>query len=252
AAAVPAFSASAEAFSSAALRACSLSATMRWLASDTYAPAPKFCRYAVYAATVPAFSASAQAFSSASLRVCASAACGCCWAPGCCESEGWMQAGRRGAPAMGATSASLRSAIRPARLGCRRKSSVMADLAFSGFTHAVFALSTPPRVSSSINMSRNSGVVKDSRAPRLPAPTRRRQRRFRGALPDRSVVELNGHTVRGIDRAEIGPGNPEAAGVIHPASGRLADLVDQVELPTVLGDEGEAWPTRKAARHAPL
>src|SRR5215510_489917 len=232
---VPVFSASAQAFSSAALRACSLSATMRWLASDTCAPAPKFCRYAVYAATV-------QAFSAASLRVCASAACGCCWAPGCCESEGWLQADTRAAPAMAATSASLRSAIRPARLGCRRKSSVMADLAFSGFTHAVFALSTPPRVSSSINMSRNSGVVKDSRAPRLPAPTRRRQRRFRGALPDRSIVELNGHAVRGIDRAEIGPGNPEAAGVIHPASGRLADLVDQVELPTVLGDEGEAWP----------
>src|SRR5262249_6839410 len=89
-------------------------------------------------------------------------------------------------------------------------------------------------------------------APRLPAPTRRRRRRFRGALPDRSVVELNGHAVRGIDRAKIGPGNPEAAGVIHPASGWLADLVDQVELPTILGDEGEAGPTRQAARDAPI
>src|SRR5262244_4127989 len=91
---------------------------------------------------------------------------------------------------------------------------------------------------------------KISRAPRLPAPPtrRRRRRRFRGALPDRSVVELNGHAVRGIDRAKIGPGNPEAAGVIHPASGWLADLVDQVELPTILGDEGEAGSTRQAAR----
>src|SRR5262249_51516668 len=70
--------------------------------------------------------------------------------------------------------------------------------------------------------------------------------------PDRSVVELNGHAVRGIDRAKIGPGNPEAAGVIHPASGWLADLVDQVELPTILGDEGEARPTRQAARDAPI
>ncbi len=70
---MPAFSASAQAFSSAALRAASLSATMRWLASDTCAPAPKFCRYAVYAAAVLVFSASAQAFSSASLRACSSA-----------------------------------------------------------------------------------------------------------------------------------------------------------------------------------
>ena len=31
---------------SAALRAASLSATMRWLASDTWVPEPKFCRYA--------------------------------------------------------------------------------------------------------------------------------------------------------------------------------------------------------------
>src|SRR5262249_57040932 len=80
-----------------------------------------------------------------------------------------------------------------------------------------------------------------ARPPRLPAPpTRRRWRRFQGALPDRSVIELNGHAVRGIDRAEIGPGNPQATRVIHPASGWLADLVDQVELPTVPGDEGEA------------
>jgi hypothetical protein len=45
---VPTFSASAQALSSAALRAASLSATMRWLASDTCVPESKFCRYAVY------------------------------------------------------------------------------------------------------------------------------------------------------------------------------------------------------------
>src|SRR5499427_947343 len=89
--------------------------------------------------------------------------------------------------------------------------------------------------------------------PRLPAPpTRRRWRRFQGALPDRSVIELNGHAVRRIDRAEIGPGNPQATRVIHPASGWLADLVDQVELPTVLGDEGEARLSRYATRDAPI
>src|SRR5262249_35426798 len=220
---------------------------MRWLASDTCAPAPKFCRYAVYAATVPVFSASAQAFSSASLRACSPAGC-CCWAPGCCESEASLQADTRAAPAMTATTASFRSAIRPPP-GCRRKSSVMAGL-FRVYTRGLCSFNADAGLQ--FNMSRNSGVVKDSRTPRLPAPTRRRRRRFRGALPDRSVVELNGHAVRGIDRAKIGPGNPEAAGVIHPASGWLAHLVDQVELPTILGDEGEARPTRQAARDAPI
>src|SRR5262249_3698237 len=199
---------------------------MCWLASDTCAPAPKFCRYAVYAATVPVFSASAQAFSSASLRVCLSAACCCCCAAVCCESEGWLQADIRAAPAMTATTASFRNAIRPAHPGCCRKSPVMAG------PFRVYA--RPPllvqrRRASSVQyvpkLRRGQRLV--ARPPRLPAPTtRRRRRRFQGALPDRSVIELNGHAVRGIDRAEIGPGNPQAARVIHPASGWLADLVD--------------------------
>src|SRR5262245_25290585 len=127
-------------------------------------------------------------------------------------------------------------------------------LAFSGLTRAGLS-SFNADASLQFSMSRNSGVVKDSRtrALRLPAPTtRRRRRRFRGALPDRPVVELNNHAIRGIDRAEIGSGNPEATGVIHPTSGRLADLVDQVELPTVLGDEGEARLTRYATCDAPI
>src|SRR5262249_38142537 len=103
------------------------------------------------------------------------------------------------------------------------------------------------------NMSRNSGLVKERRTRYLPAPTRWwRRRRLRRALPDRPVIELNGHAVRGIDRAEIGPGNPKAAGIIHPPSGWLAAFVDQVELPTVLGDEGEARPRRYAPRDAPI
>src|SRR5262245_8061950 len=224
---------------------------MRWLASDTCAPAPKFCRYAVYAATVPVFSASAQAFSSASLRACSPAGCCCCWAPGCCESEGSLQADRRAAPAMTATTDSLGSAIRPARLGSRRKSSVMAGL-FRLYTRGLSSFNADAGLQSICPETPASSKIA-ARAPRvLPAPTRRRRRRFRGALPDRSVVELNGHAVRGIDRAKIGPGDPEAAGVIHPASGWLADLVDQIELPTVLGDEGEARPTRQAARDAPI
>src|SRR5262249_13860948 len=100
---------------------------------------------------------------------------------------------------------------------------------FPGLRAPVAPLSTPTHVSGSICPETPAwSKISCARPPRLPAhPTRRRRRRFQGALPDRSVVELNGHAVRGIDRAEIGPGNPEAARVIHPASGRLADLVDQ-------------------------
>src|SRR6266480_2659014 len=36
----------------------------------------------------------------------------------CCESEGWLQADARAAPAMTATTASFGNAMRPARLGC--------------------------------------------------------------------------------------------------------------------------------------
>src|SRR6266446_6907978 len=121
-------------------------------------------------------------------------------------------------------------------------------------TRGASPLSTPTRVSSSIcpEIPARSKISR-ARPPRLPAPTTRwRRRRFQGALPDRSVVELNGHAVRGIDRAEIGPGNPQATRVIHPPSGWLADLVDEVELPTVLGDKGEARPSRYATRDAPI
>src|SRR5258708_38951556 len=99
---------------------------MRWLASDTCAPEPKFCRYAVYAATVPVFSASAQAFSSASWRACSSAACGC--APVCCESEDWLQAEMRAAPAMAPTNAHFGNATRLADLGFRGGQPFMAVL----------------------------------------------------------------------------------------------------------------------------
>src|SRR6516164_8018615 len=98
---------------------------MRWLASDRCAPAPKFCRYAVYAATVPVFSASAQAFSSASLRACSSDAC--CRAV-CCESEGWLQAEMRAAPAMAPTNAHFANATRLADLGFRGGPPFMAVL----------------------------------------------------------------------------------------------------------------------------
>src|SRR5437870_3677809 len=124
---------------------------------------------------------------------------------------------------------------------------------FRVYTRGPLLFRRPTRVSGSI-CPEIPARSKVSRAPpRLPAPTTRwRRRRFQGALPDRSVVELNGHAVRGIDRAEIGPGNPQATRVIHPPSGWLADLVDQVELPTVLGDKGEARPSPYATRDAPI
>src|SRR5262249_3095788 len=112
---VPVFSASAQAFSSASLRACSLSATTRWLASDTCAPDPKFCRYPVYAATVPVFSASAHAFSSASLRACSSSVC--CCAAGGFETQGWLQAERRAPPVTTATTPTPQNAVHSVRLG---------------------------------------------------------------------------------------------------------------------------------------
>src|SRR6516225_1579996 len=125
---------------------------------------------------------------------------------------------------------------------------------FPGLRAPAAPRSTPTRVSSSICPETPAwSKINRARPPRLPAPpTRRRWRRFQGALPDRSVIELNAHAVRGIDRAEIGPGNPQATRVIHPASGWLADLVEQVELPTVLGDEGEARLSRYATRGAPI
>src|SRR5262249_29150037 len=95
------------------------------------------------------------------------------------------------------------------------------------------------------NMSRNSGLVKERRGRCLPAPTRRGRRRcFRRALPDRPVIELNGPALPGIDCAEIGPGNPKAAGIIPPAPGWLAAVVAPGELRTVVGEEGGAGPSR--------
>ena len=77
-------------------------------------------------------------------------------------------------------------------------------------------------------MSRNSGVVKDRRAPRV---YRADDAAEAAALPARAARSSRYRTEwscrRGIDRAEIGPGNPKAAGIVHPASGRLADFVYQ-------------------------
>jgi len=74
-------------------------------------------------------------------------------------------------------------------------------------------------------------------------------RRLRCALPYGPVVKLNDHAIRRVDRAEIGPCDPDAPRVVHPGAGRLAGLVDHVEFPAVLGDEGEV---ARADGHAAL
>src|SRR6202035_490729 len=82
---------------------------------------------------------------------------------------------------------------------------------------------------------------------RSPAPANPRRRRWRRrgwseiALPDRAAVEMNGHAVGRIDRA-LGPGvDPDPAcrrEPVGPGAHGLAGLVEQIEVGSVLGDEG--------------
>jgi hypothetical protein len=63
------------------------------------------------------------------------------------------------------------------------------------------------------------------------------------ALPDCSVVELDRHAVRRIDGAHvpvIGPDLGERRKRIGPGTGRLTGFVDEIEIPSVLRDKGEA------------
>src|SRR5580700_6725012 len=70
----------------------------------------------------------------------------------------------------------------------------------------------------------------------VPAPVRRRRHE---ALPDRTAIELDGQAVRRIDRAFIPVVGPDVTGPIDPRPGRVAGLVDQVEIRAVLCDLGE-------------
>src|SRR6516162_5578412 len=76
-------------------------------------------------------------------------------------------------------------------------------------------------------------------------------RQAKVALPDRSVVELNGDGVRRVDRAEIVALNPDPGRrrePIQPGAGRLAGFVQEVKLGPVLGDVGSIADETGSAR----
>src|SRR5712691_5157251 len=87
---------------------------------------------------------------------------------------------------------------------------------------------------SGLAASRRPGMT----AERYLSAARRKQRRRDEALPDRAAVELNGHAVGREDRAGLPIVGPDVAGIVDPGARRLAGLVEQAQLPAVLGDEG--------------
>src|SRR5262245_35203217 len=169
--------------------------------------------------------------------------------------------------AAAATTARLRATTRPTGWGLRGRSAFMAVL-----------YRLPPRRPPAVdrphpNMSPNGGFVKDRRCSgrrraqfraarrpttgrrwRVSAATPRRCRRlFRRPLPDRPVVELDGHAVGRIDRAHVRPGNPDPARIVEPCARCQTGIVDHVELPAVLRDVGElARPGRIATPDAAI
>src|SRR4029077_18489909 len=66
-----------------------------------------------------------------------------------------------------------------------------------------------------------------------PVTDAHRRRQGRGALPQRSAIELEHHAVGGIDRALVLSVDPDAARIVHPGARRLPALGDDVELPAV-------------------
>jgi hypothetical protein len=58
------------------------------------------------------------------------------------------------------------------------------------------------------------------------------------ALPDRAAIELNYHPVRREDRPFIPPLRPNMAVPVDPGARRLTHLIQQSQIPTVLGNEG--------------
>ena len=57
------------------------------------------------------------------------------------------------------------------------------------------------------------------------------------ALPDASAIELNRHPVRGEQRAFVPIVGPNVAAPIDPGERGLAGFVQQVQIPSVLGDQ---------------
>src|SRR5215813_14079200 len=69
--------------------------------------------------------------------------------------------------------------------------------------------------------------------------------------PDRSVVELNCRAVRRIDRSLVQFSDPDVPRPVHPASGGLAEIIHNVEVPSVLRDGGSP-DTCRAVRHTSI
>src|SRR5690242_5879938 len=72
----------------------------------------------------------------------------------------------------------------------------------------------------------------------LPALADRRHHKDDALGPHGSVIELDGHSVRGIDRAFIPALHPDVSGPVDPCSRWLADFIHKIEVPPVLGDKG--------------
>src|SRR6202022_4122822 len=82
----------------------------------------------------------------------------------------------------------------------------------------------------------------------LLAAPRQRRRRSQITLPDRTVIELNDHTVRRIDGALVPSIDPNPCcrrEPIGPCAGRFAGLAQEIQIGPVLGDIG--WITHKTA-----
>ena len=76
----------------------------------------------------------------------------------------------------------------------------------------------------------------------LPATSKRRRRRRhqRGALPNRSMIELQSETIRRIDCAFVGPLDPDMTRIVDPGSRRHSHLVQEVKVPAILRNVGKA------------
>ena len=84
---------------------------------------------------------------------------------------------------------------------------------------------------------------------RAPLASKRWRRRLRNSLPDGSAVELDRHAVGGVNGPLVGPVDPNAPGVVHPASGRLSGVIQHVELLAVLRDESKTARCAQAQYH---
>src|SRR6516164_1005681 len=72
----------------------------------------------------------------------------------------------------------------------------------------------------------------------LPGLTDRRHHEDDVFRPHSSVIELDRHSVCGIHRAFIPALHPDVARPVDPRPRRLADFIDEIEVPSVLGDKG--------------